>query len=209
MQKKDIIFPLIIGELIALFGIVILQNIGANIAVILEKFSLSLSLTYMILVIFLPVGALLGTVIAYYLGKKILILWQAAKFVLVGILNTFVDLGVLNILMLITQISAGPLYSVFKGISFAVAVVNSYFWNKFWTFKKKSATSSPQKEFVQFSVVSLIGFAINVGIASLVVNAIGPQFGIESKVIANLGAIAATFAAMAWNFLGYKFIVFK
>ena len=209
MQKKDIIFPLIIGELTALFGIVILQNVGSNINTLLGKFSLPLSLVYIVLVILLPIGALLGTVVAYYLGKKIMIFWQAAKFVLVGILNTFVDLGVLNILILITQISAGSFYSVFKGISFAIAVINSYFWNKFWTFKKKTATANPQKEFIQFVVVSLVGFGINVGVASFIVNVAGSQLGIESKVLANLGAVTATMAAMIWNFVGYKFIVFK
>lgn len=208
MQKKDIVFPLIIGELIAFFGIVILQNVGSAFDAILSKAGLQLSLLYAILIVFLPIGALLGTIIAYYLGKKILILWQAAKFVLVGILNTFVDLGVLNILMLATSISTGAFYSVFKGISFVFAVINSYFWNKFWTFKKATAAANPQKEFIQFLVVSLIGFGINVGVASLVVF-LGGSLGMSPKLLANAGALAATLAAMAWNFVGYKFIVFK
>ena len=196
MQKKDIVFPLIIGELIALFGIVILKNVGF-------AFDFSLGLIF-----FLPIGALLGTIVAFFIGKKILILWQAAKFILVGILNTFVDLGVLNILMLVTSISTGAFYSVFKGISFVVAVINSYFWNKFWTFKKAAATANPQKEFVQFLVVSVIGFGINVGVASLVVS-LGGSLGMSAKLLANAGGLVATLCSMGWNFVGYKFIVFK
>ena len=65
------------------------------------------------------------------------------------------------------------------------------------------------REFTQFFIVSAIGFGINVGIASLVVNLIGPRFDITEKIWANIGAIFATFFAMVWNFLGYKFIVFK
>lgn len=143
---------------------------------------------------------------------------QAIKFVFVGILNTLVDLGVLNILIWTSGISSGIGYSAFKGVSFTVAVINSYFLNKFWTFKKRG-TEGAKREFIQFFTVSLVGFGINVGVATLVVNVIGPptflfniagrDIGIEPKIWANFGAICATLAAMTWNFLGYKFIVFK
>ena len=136
------------------------------------------------------------------------IIKQAIKFILVGILNTFIDLGVLNILIWASGISAGLGYSAFKGISFTIAVINSYFLNKFWTFERRE-TAGVKREFSQFFVVSLIGFGINVGVASLVVNAIGPQFSIVPKLWANIGAICATLVGMTWNFLGYKFIVFK
>src|SRR3989344_2662710 len=102
-----------------------------------------------------------------------LIIRQAIKFVLVGILNTLVDLGVLNLLIFASGIASGFGYSAFKGISFTVAVINSYFLNKFWTFKMRE-TEGVKREFAQFFIVSLIGFGINVGVASFVVNVVGP-----------------------------------
>lgn len=138
-----------------------------------------------------------------------IVLRQAVKFVLVGGLNTVIDFGVLNLLIFTTSIASGFGYAAFKGISFVAAVINSYFLNKFWTFK---SAGNSGKEFSQFFLVSLIGFGINVGVASLVVNAIANPFGfsgISDKIWANVGALAATFCAMAWNFIGYKFIVFK
>lgn len=136
------------------------------------------------------------------------IIRQAAKFILVGTLNTLIDLGVLNLLIFTSGISSGFGYSAFKGISFIAAVINSYFLNKFWTFKALK-TERAKEEFAQFFIVSMIGFGINVGVASLVVNMIGAQFGITPKIWANIGAITATLVGMTWNFLGYKFIVFK
>src|SRR3989344_2874250 len=133
---------------------------------------------------------------------SLLIVRQAVKFILVGILNTFVDLGVLNLLIFTTGIASGFGYSVFKGVSFTVAVVNSYILNKFWTFKTTGS-------FGKFFIVSLIGFGVNVGVASVVVNIIRNQllsFGVSEKIWANVGAIAATFCAMIWNFIGYKFM---
>ena len=96
-----------------------------------------------------------------------------------------------------------------------MAVVNSYVWNKYWSFALESTAAAilrPKKELaqeiVQFFVVSAFGFAINVGTASIVVNAIGPQFGFSQELWANVGAIVAAFISFLWNFLGYKLIVF-
>jgi putative flippase GtrA len=143
--------------------------------------------------------------------KNILVLFQAGKFVLVGILNTLIDLGVLNLLMFLTGITSGLWYSVFKGISFITAVINSYIFNRSWTFKG-SGQENKNKEFLQFFIISCIGFGINVGVASLIVNVVANQFvylGFSSKIWANLGALAATGCGMIWNFIGYKFFVFK
>jgi len=54
-----------------------------------------------------------------------------------------------------------------------------------------------------------VGFGLNLGAAAFVVNVIGPVGNVDATAWANLGALAGTFAGLAWNFLGYKFIVFK
>ncbi|MFH1657226.1 MAG: GtrA family protein [bacterium] len=196
MKKFDFIIALIIGELIALFSFGILKNLN-----------LETKLLYWIWPIFLPIFCAACLWFASVLATKIKFIWQLAKFVLVGVLNTVIDIGVLNILIYLSGLASGTFYSAFKGLSFALSVVNSYFWNKHWTFGKKNEKS--RKEFIQFFIVSLIGFAINVTSASLIVNIIGPQFGLSSTTWANVGAIGAAFCGMTWNFLGYKFIVFK
>ena len=130
-------------------------------------------------------------------------LWQIAKFILIGGFNTLIDLGVLNILIFATGITSGLGFSLFKGTSFLVAVSNSYFWNKRWTFRSKKDV------FFQFFTVSAVGFVLNVGTASFVVNVITPQFELSEQLWANIGAITGTLVVMTWNFLGYKFVVFK
>lgn len=143
--------------------------------------------------------------------NKLLLLFQAGKFVVVGVVNTLIDFAVLNLLMFATDIAAGVWYAAFKGISFLAAVTNSYFMNRFWTFKGEGQQNK-SKELAQFFVVSCIGFGINVGTAYLVVNVISHQFdslALAAKLWANVGALAATAASMIWNFIGYKFIVFK
>lgn len=200
MRRTDIIISLIVGELIALLGLGILGGLAINFGFI-----------YWALPVILPFFCFFCLWVAHLVSLKFLkseTIYDAAQFLLIGVLNTLVDLGGLNFLMWISGISTGIWYSIFKGASFLVAVVNSYLWNKFWTFEAKR-TSGMQAEFAKFFVVTLIGFGINVGISSFIVNAIGPQFGLSVKIWANLGAIVASVIGIFWNFLGSKFIVFK
>ena len=61
---------------------------------------------------------------------------QMARFAVVGVINTAVDLAVLNTLIAISHRGrSGLLYSLFKAISFLVAVLNSYWLNSRWTFR--------------------------------------------------------------------------
>jgi len=196
MKKVDTIISTIIGFLIGAFFFIGLKNIGK-----------SFPYSWLLLIVFPPL-ALLGMFLASFIGKKLLIIYQAAKWVLVGALNTFIDLGVLNGLIWISGIATGLLYSVFKGGSFLLATLNSYFWNKHWTFAKRETVFS-SREFSKFLLVTTIGLFINVGIASFVVNIIGPQYGIGEKMWANVGAFIAVLIAWVWNFLISKFIVFK
>jgi len=196
MRKTDVIISIVIGFLIGVFFFIIIKNI-----------EIEIPYTWLLLIVFPPL-ALLGMFVVSFLGRKFLIIYQAGKFMLVGALNTFIDLGILNILIWFSGIVAGPWYSVFKGISFLVATTNSYFWNKHWTFRKRERIFAPG-EFSKFLVVTIIGFSINVGIASVVVNIIGPQFGLGAKMWANVGAFTAVLVAWIWNFFGSKFIVFK
>lgn len=197
MKKIDAFLAGLIGFLNGVFLWLILGQMGMKIPFF-----------WILPFVFALLGAL-GIYIASIIGKRILIIFQAAKFFLVGTLNTFIDIGVLNLLIWFTEIGKGPIYSLFKTISFLVATTNSYFWNKFWTFEKKRGKTTP-REFLKFLIFAAIGLGINVGVASLVVNIIGPQFGLNERIWSGaVGPVIAAFFAFVWNFLASKFIVFK
>lgn len=128
---------------------------------------------------------------------------QVIKFVIVGVGNTLVDLSVLNLLIFLTNATSGVPFIFFKTISFLVAVTNSYIWNRRWTFR------SDKQVFIKFLLISAVGLLLNVGSASFLVNIVGPQFGLSAKIWANIGAACGTLVVMTWNFLGYKFVVFR
>ena len=57
--------------------------------------------------------------------------------------------------------------------------------------------------------MTLVGLLIHLVISGLVVNVVGPQFGISETLWANIGGIAAALAGFFWNFFGFKLLVFK
>ncbi len=173
----------------------------------LRNLDLKLPYDTMALVFITPLVFVFGALVASFIGRRFFWFWQLAKFGEVGFLNTAIDFGVLNFLIFITGIPSGPYFSIFKTVSFTIAHINSYFWNRFWVFEARQAASAG--EYVRFLVVSLIAIILNVGIASLVVNFIPPRFGLNPTMWANIGAAVGVAAGLLWNFFGYKLIVFR
>jgi len=197
LTRKDILFILAISLIDAALIFIIAKNIA-----------LKIPFHPALIFIALPLISVLGFIFLSFFRDKFKSLWQFAKFLLIGTLNTFVDLGVLNALIFMTGFASGLYFSLFKAISFMVANINSYGLNKFWTFDGDGNKKIP-REFGIFFLVSFGGLIINVISASFIVNIIGPQFSLSPEVWANVGGITASFVGMAWNFIGYKIIVFN
>lgn len=135
------------------------------------------------------------------------VFFQIGKFASVGVLNTLIDFGVLNFLSLSFQVFDGSLVALFNIIGFTLANINSYFWNKFWTFgsyKKKSTI-----EFARFFAISIIGISINTAIVYLMTTYVSTLGEFNASQWENVAKAVATLISLIWNFLGYKFIVFS
>lgn len=210
LSKKNCLFGLVAGLLIGLLALPVLKTAKP---ILYDKFAL-------MIVPFFLIATPFGLVVAYFISKKIAVVWQLGKFVVTGTMNALVDIGTLALLIYAFKnyLSVNPedliwsglaflsFYSIYKAISFIIANINSYYWNKYWTFNQDSQKKS---EFIQFFIVSVIGFFINVAVASFVFKLITPVGGLNFEQWGLVGAVAGSIAGLAWNFLGYKFIVFK
>ena len=202
-RKSDILSSVILGEIVAVFLIFISKNLERDIPI------LDILIRSKWLIFFLvPALAALGVYGTFRIGRRRPVLFQFGKFITIGLSNSAIDFGILNLLIFLTEVERGYLYSLFKAISFMVAVINSYLWNRFWTFGSRENIET-RKQFFQFIAISGVGFGINVIIASFIVNVIGPVGDISARLWANIGAFIAIVISVFWNFLGYKFIVFK
>lgn len=136
---------------------------------------------------------------------------QFAKFFLIGIMNTLLDLLILNIETILTGAKSGYPFAIQKGVSFLVAVCFSYFMNKYWAFQDKDKEKQAKK-FSQFLFVSLIGMGINMTAATVAVTYVQPLIHINAltpQLWVTIGGLCGSAAGLLWNFVGYKFWVFK
>lgn len=160
------------------------------------------------LVIVIPLLWILGVNLGYWLGRRFNFFNQFGKFAAIGFTNAAVDFGVLNLLIAYSGIAAGLWFSVFKTVSFVFGITHSYIWNRYWVFGSDQNDSVVQ-QFGKFLAVGLMAAAINVTAASLVVNLIGPSFGLSPEIWANVGAVVGSAVALIFSFIGFKMAVFK
>lgn len=197
MKKEDIILAILTSE-----------GIGALFYWIEKKSNLSIPFDIFLFFIFLPIFALVVLEICFLIGKKFIFVWQLAKFALVGGFFAFVDLVIFNSLMAYFKIEKGILATFFVALSFCLATTLKYIFDKLWVFEKKEREGI-SKEFSLFFIVTLISGGIQVGVADFIINRTRFFSFLPSLVVANLGKILGIISASVWNFLGYKFLVFK
>lgn len=194
-MKKDLLHALAISFLVPIFAIPFLVNTN-----LLDK----IPFVSLFLFIAFPIATLVGMAIAEVIGKKLPILLQVARFALVGVLNTIMDFGILNFLILLTGITGGLGIILMNATSFSTSIVNSYFWNKEWVFPTRKGAS-----FITFFLVTLVGLGVNTAIVFIMTTFMSPAFGVSPGLWANIAKALATGVSLFWNFAGYKIIVFK
>ncbi|MBX4211292.1 MAG: GtrA family protein [Candidatus Yanofskybacteria bacterium] len=167
--------------------------------------SLPFSLAWFVILV--PILWILGVNFGYWLGQWIPFFTRFGKFAAVGFTNGAVDFGVLYWEIASFGVASGLQFALYKTISFFVAMLHSYFWNKRWTFNADQS-SGGWKEFFKFMAVTLTSLVINVIVATLVVNA-GASLGHDLKLWSGLGTIVGSAAALVFSFLGFKMVVFK
>lgn len=141
-------------------------------------------------------------------------LMKFIKFMLIGVLNTFVDNGIFY--LFISQSSMDK--SIAKAISYLLAMVNSYVWNKYWTFREKSDHHAGQ--IVKFILVNLVSLGVNIWILNLsgewmvgIAKKGGASFSMNQDIRATgllaASLLLATPLSLLVNFLGNRLLVFK
>jgi putative flippase GtrA len=157
-------------------------------------------MTGLILLFILPIISIIGLWLSEIIGKKILFVHQAGKYVLAGSLADVIDIKIFQFLFFLA-----PFSLIFKGISFLVATAIKYFANKQWAFQKPGKEDI-KKEAVWFFLVTLIGLSIDI-VSFYYFSLI--KLNIAVHLWQEISIIFAALVAAIWNFIGYKFIVFK
>lgn len=117
---------------------------------------------------------------------------QFIKYVLVGLLNTVVFYGIYYIML-----QLGFFYAISVAVGTIVGIINSYFWNKYFTFKSEKKSIS---ETVRFLTVYFVQYLSNVLIIHLCVNNVGISAELAGVVAISIGLFISYFGHRFWSF---------
>ncbi len=129
------------------------------------------------------------------------------KFSMVGVTGTIVDFGVMNLV----NIAFGVPLLWAQGISFTVAVINNFLWNRYWTYPDSRSKKAP-KQLLQFFLISSVGLIIRTPLISWLNREIlglletaTLQLPLEDFVISqNLSLAASILIILFWNFFANR-----
>jgi dolichyl-phosphate beta-glucosyltransferase len=197
LSVRDYDLAALAGLLSGICLIPILLNVGFHKAWIFISLPLVMALLWVV-----------GLWLARQMANWIEIILQIAKFAEIGVLNTLINFGFLNLISLLTGVTSGLSVGGINIPGTILAASNSYFWNKFWVFKKidKKGIFADAPGFI---LVTIIGLLINSVIIVLFTSDIRPAFAVSSAGWLNIGKVIATLIGILVDFLGYKFLVFK
>ena len=130
------------------------------------------------------------------------------KFSFVGVTGTIIDFGVMNLMSLVFHL---PLLWA-QGISFTIAVVNNFLWNRYWTYPDSRSKKAPQ-QLIQFVLINLVGILVRTPLISwlnnLVLNALnntGIRLPLENFVVSQNTALAVSILIILfWNFFANRY----
>lgn len=129
------------------------------------------------------------------------------KYAMVGATGTVIDVGVFALLLHFTSLGdAISGHIVAATISFILATVNNYQWNRVWTFKHHHAT---HRQFTKFLVVSVGGWLLNAGLLALfsaIILQIAGDLPTWASVLIKMSV--SSFVLM-YNFLANRFWTFR
>jgi len=200
-NKTDYAIGGLVGFFAGMFLIPVLINLGQSRA-ILKSYQV-LMLAPWIIASAIVFGIWLGKFLARFLP----FFNQLSKFGAIGIFNTSIDFGILNLFSLVTGATTGIIIGGFNIPGQILAVTNSYLWNKYWVFRS-SGQHRQEQDLVKFLAVTITGLILNSALVVIATTYVTPPFDLSGAAWLNVAKIFITLFTLIWNFLGYKFFVF-
>ena len=129
------------------------------------------------------------------------------KFATVGAIGTAVDFAVYNFLNLVVHLA--PVFS--QAISFALAVINNFWWNRHWTYPE-SRGKAVHHQMAQFGLINVVGLLIRTPTIAGLENPLedlAVRFGVGAEaanvVGHNLALALAIGIVMLWNYFANRY----
>ncbi|SDH82756.1 Putative flippase GtrA (transmembrane translocase of bactoprenol-linked glucose) [Alteribacillus persepolensis] len=131
---------------------------------------------------------------------------QFMQFSVIGLANAGIDIGVLNLLLILFPTDDRGLLALFNTIAYSLAVANSYYWNAHVTFRHSAQGSGRQRLF--FILQGIISLGVN-NLVFLGAQQLFQVLEVPRWLRYNTAKGLAMFLSFTASFFMMKFLVFK
>jgi putative flippase GtrA len=130
------------------------------------------------------------------------------KYALVGVSGTVIDVGLFTLLIAKTPLGISYAGHIIAAtISFTLAVLNNYTWNRKWTFRHHKAED--KKRFMKFFLVSCGGWVLNTTFLTVFSSILLLMLGFLTPGVSALAKICASGVVLIYNFIANRFWTFR
>lgn len=130
-----------------------------------------------------------------------------AQFSVVGGSNALVDIGVLNLLLLVSPAYSPELLVLYNAAALVLSNANSYLWNTMWTFRQQSHHGARQVGL--FSGQAALHAAVEGLLLWLIAHWLAANTGLSPLVGANAGKVVAMVTGSTMSFVFLRYFVFQ
>ncbi|HLR60904.1 MAG TPA: GtrA family protein [Lentibacillus sp.] len=131
---------------------------------------------------------------------------QFLQFGVIGFANAGIDIGTLNLLLILFHTDDRMMLLLYNTIAYTLAIVNSYYWNASITFKRSAKGNNRQR--ILFIVQGLISLGVS-NLVFLGVNELLQLTSVPNWLRYNIAKGMAMFLSFLASFFMIKYFVFK
>lgn len=130
-----------------------------------------------------------------------------AQFSLVGFSNMLVDVGALNLLLLLGPTGGPEMLVLYNGVALVLANANSYLWNTLWTFREQARHDAKQAG--MFTAQGLLNVAMGSALLWLAAHGLRAHTDLSPWLSGNAAKAISTVMASTMSFLFLRHFVFR
>ena len=131
-----------------------------------------------------------------------------SKFTIVGFANAVVDIGTLNLFLLLAPTRDPSLLALYNGVALVLANLNSYFWNTRWTFRGRAQRRNPRQRLL-FTLQALFNICISNGLFFLLIRPVLIYTDIPTYLAGNVAKLISVAVASTVSFFLLRYVVFS
>lgn len=130
-----------------------------------------------------------------------------SKFTVVGFSNAVVDIGTLNLFLLLASTRDPSVLALYNGVALLLANVNSYVWNTRWTFRGRAKHGNFRQRAL-FGLQVLVNITISNGLFWLMIRPVLIHTEISAYLAGNVAKIISVVVASTISFFFMRYVVF-